>query len=51
MEALLQFAPMQSSVDEGFWHRLTILQFPYSVRPLISMFLCTVLSVSFNCFS
>ncbi|KAH1044325.1 hypothetical protein GYH30_025881 [Glycine max] len=30
MEAMLQFAPMQSSVDVGFWHRLTILQFPYS---------------------
>ncbi|RDX68141.1 Ubiquitin-like modifier-activating enzyme atg7 [Mucuna pruriens] len=26
MEALLQFAPMQSSVDEGFWHRLSSLK-------------------------
>lgn len=25
-EALLQFAPMQSSVDEGFWHRLSSLK-------------------------
>lgn len=26
MEPLLQFAPMQSSVDEGFWHRLSSLK-------------------------
>ncbi|KAK7263918.1 hypothetical protein RJT34_31517 [Clitoria ternatea] len=26
MEALLQFAPMQSSVDEGFWHRFSSLK-------------------------
>lgn len=25
-EALLQFAPMQSSVDEGFWHKLSSLK-------------------------
>ncbi|QHN99758.1 hypothetical protein HN51_034872 [Arachis hypogaea] len=25
-EALLQFAPMQSSVDEGFWHRFSSLK-------------------------
>ncbi|KAH1234693.1 Ubiquitin-like modifier-activating enzyme atg7 [Glycine max] len=26
MEAMLQFAPMQSSVDVGFWHRLSSLK-------------------------
>lgn len=25
-ESILQFAPFQSSVDEGFWHRLSSLK-------------------------